>query len=251
MHDYPAETFWNTSVEDSSLLVDHSLWQAVLDKHLVSNTESGIALFDYQGLLADSAEDLSSYLNALATIDIRAYSRAEQFAYWVNLYNALTVDLVAKHYPVDSIKKIYGGWFNRGPWDEEIFSVQGVDLSLNDIEHRILRPMWRDYRIHFVVNCASLGCPNLPAQALTASNTQNVLEQSAAEFLSHPRGMKIEANGIQLSSIFKWYRSDFGDSDAAVLETLKVHLSKADQSALGGSPRLKYGYDWNLNDISP
>lgn len=104
-----------------------------------------------------SKQQLKRYIQQMASLDPRDYKKQEQFAYWVNLYNALTVQLVLDNYPTSSIKKLGKGFFSFGPWDDDIIRVAGKKLTLNDIEHRILRPIWRDKRIHYVVNCASLG----------------------------------------------------------------------------------------------
>ena len=246
IHDYPADSWWLEHDEQSTLSIDHSDWQHVLDQY-VHASEDGINRVDYQSL-QESPERLQSYLEAMSQVAIHQYSRAEQFAFWVNLYNAITLNLVAEHYPVSSIRRIYGGLFRTGPWDEELFTVNGISLTLNDIEHRILRPIWQDYRIHFVVNCASIGCPNLGKQALTAENQQAVLNAAAIEFLSHPRGVRIEGNRVILSKIFKWYATDFGHNSETLLRKVAEYVpSEEVSSKLSGVSKLRYEYDWSLN----
>lgn len=129
------------------------------------------ALFRYAEVTKEDKTLLNDYLDQLSKLDPREFNRQEQYAYWVNLYNALTVKLILDNYPVASITKL-GGLFSFGPWDEKVFTVAGQTLTLNDIEHRILRPIWKDPRTHYAVNCASLGCPNLQSQAFTAQNTE-------------------------------------------------------------------------------
>ena len=95
-----------------------------------------------------------------------------------------------RFYPVDSIRDISSGFFSPGPWKKELLNVEGQSLTLNDIEHRILRPIWQDPRIHYAVNCASLGCPNLPVIAFSEDNTDAMLDRAAQQFINHPRGLQ-------------------------------------------------------------
>ena len=157
---------WDASDESSVDHIDHDSWQNLLDRYLRVHS-SGINRFDYAGLKA-SAKDtagLADYLANLQKLDPREYSRAEQKAYWINFYNALTVQVVLEAYPVESIRDIsdsfLGGLMFSGPWEDVVAQVAGLDLTLDNIEHSILRPIYRDNRIHYGVNCASLGCPNL------------------------------------------------------------------------------------------
>jgi Protein of unknown function, DUF547 len=150
---------------------------------------------------------LKSYLENLQSLQISQYNRAEQKAYWINLNNALTVEVVLSRYPVESIRDIgiSPGLFSRGPWDAKLLTVEGEKLSLNDIEHRILRPIWRDARVHYAVNCASLGCPNLQPAAFTTDNTENLLERGAKEYVNHPRGVAVRNQKLRVSSIYVWF----------------------------------------------
>jgi hypothetical protein len=240
---------WDLSDEQNEATIDHRPWQALLDVYLDARHPSGISRFDYAALTDADQGRLEAYVLALASLDPRAYSRAEQMAYWINLYNALTVDLVQKHYPVESIKKIYGGLLGLGPWNRELVEIAGEMLSLNDIEHRILRPIYQDPRIHYAVNCASLGCPDLSAQAFTAANTEALLEAAARNYINHPRGASFDDRGrLRVSSIFDWYQIDFGGSEAGVIAHLRHHA----EPELAGrlevyDGRLRYGYDWALN----
>ena len=133
---------------------------------------------------------LNSYVAGLTAIPISRYNRSEQRAYWINLYNALTVKLVLEHYPIGSIRDIdiSPGLFADGPWKRKLVEVENEVLSLNDIEHRILRPIWRDPLIHYAVNCASVGCPNLLTMAFTAANTDDLLNAAALDYINSPRG---------------------------------------------------------------
>ncbi|WP_428773080.1 DUF547 domain-containing protein, partial [Vibrio sp.] len=202
--------YWTASDETNSSQINHSDWQTLLDRYRIQSGDN--TLFRYSKVTDSDRQLLNQYLTKLTQLDPRQYKRAEQYAYWVNLYNAATVDLILKHYPVSSITKL-GGWFSFGPWDDQIAQINGQALTLNDIEHRILRPIWRDPRTHYVVNCASLGCPNLPAKALTANNSETLREQAATAFINSDKGAKLRNAELQLSSIYDWFASDFGNRD--------------------------------------
>ena len=193
---------------------------------------------------------LQNYLKYLENINISNYSRSEQFAYWINHYNARTIELILENYPIDSIKDISFSFFSFGPWDEELITVEGIDLSLNDIEHRILRPIWKDPRIHYAVNCASMGCPNLLPKPFTAETSEMLLDEAAKGYVNHPRGVRFEDEKLVLSKIFDWYLVDFGSSTdnllKHILEYCNPQLSHTIKHYKG---KLEYGYDWQLNEI--
>ncbi len=190
--------FWNQANPNSTDTISHQAWQSFLDNFLVQDGD--YTLVNYGAVSGADKQALKDYINGLAQLDPRTYSQAEQYAYWVNLYNAITVDLILDAYPIKSITKL-GGLFSFGPWGDEVISIAGKELTLNDIEHRILRPIWQDPRTHYAVNCASLGCPNLQAQAFTADNTEALLEQAAKDFVNSNKGVLAKSNLVQLSSI--------------------------------------------------
>lgn len=240
---------WAAHDPDSRIEVDHGEWQLLLDDYLVTDSESGVHLFDYSGLLDDGREPLDDYIDTLSSVDPRSLNRDEQMAYWLNVYNAVTVQLILDHYPVASITTLgSGGVTTFGPWDDKLFTVNGIDLSLNEVEHRIIRPLYDDYRIHFAVNCASIGCPDLAASAFTADALDQQLDDATAAFLAHPRGLRFDGDQLHLSTLLDWYSEDFGDSLPAVLETLGAHTSDTVRQSLesfSGTPI--YAYDWSLN----
>ncbi|MEE8270937.1 MAG: DUF547 domain-containing protein, partial [Alphaproteobacteria bacterium] len=153
---------WMPHDPQSTAAIDHTAWDAVLARY-VSGHPDGINRVAYGSVTAADRAALDRYLDALSATPIARFNRDQQFAFWVNLYNALTVRVVLDHYPVDSIRDIdiSSGLFADGPWGRDLIEVDGTALTLDDIEHRILRPLWRDPRIHYAVSCASLGCPNL------------------------------------------------------------------------------------------
>ena len=246
---------WDASDENSVARIDHTAWQEILNGYLRVH-DSGVNRFDYGALKANAGDfaKLASYLASLQSLDSRDYSRAEQKAYWINFYNALTVQVVADAYPVKSIKDISESLLGSlgifgGPWDDVHAKVAGRDLTLNNIEHGILRPIWRDNRIHYAVNCASYGCPNLCPTAFTEDNAEELLDAGARAYVNHPRGVEfMDDDFIIISSIYKWYAADFGGTEKSVIE----HLVKYADEALAARLRkfagsVDYEYDWSLN----
>lgn len=231
--------YWQQSNENNQATIDHQAWQDILDQYLSISGQHH--LFSYQSMNQQDKKKLDNYIMQLSQLDPREYSQAAQYAYWVNLYNAITVDLIVEAYPINSITKL-GGFFNFGPWDEEVVTIEGKKLTLNDIEHRILRPIWNDPRTHYAVNCASLGCPNLQSEAFTAQNKEVLLERAAIAFINSPKGVTVSAKGITLSSIYDWFSSDF-TADGGVM----AHINAYRSGSTINSATVTYDYDWSLN----
>ena len=244
---------WEEHDDRNANTIAHSAWQAILDGYLRTDDPSGIHLFDYGGLQANEAdrERLRGYLADLEAVDPRTYSRDEQMAYWINFYNALTVETILGEYPVDSIRDIHEGIVPlSGPWGDERATVLGQRLTLDNMEHDILRAIWKDPRIHYAVNCASLGCPNLAPEAYTAARLEEMLERAARDYVNHPRGAELldEAFGV-VSSIYTWFQEDFGGNEAGVIAHLLRYAEPELKGALRGfEGSLDYEYDWDLND---
>lgn len=198
---------WQENDPQSTLQVDHTPWTPFLQKYL-SPGPKGINRLDYLGVTPDDRDLLNRYLNDLAGTPVSRLSRTAQLPFWINLYNGLTVKVVLDHLPVDSIRDIdiSPGFFASGPWDKKLLRIEGEEISLNDIEHRILRPIWQDPRVHYAVNCASLGCPNLQPTAYTPENTEALLKRGAREYINHPRGVDFKDDDLVVSSIYSGSR---------------------------------------------
>jgi hypothetical protein len=241
---------WERHSAASRAAVDHADWAALLQRYRSAGGD-GVARFAYAAVGAADRERLKAYVRRLEAVDVDALNRREQLAFWVNLYNAVTVRTVLERYPVKSIRDIAlgGGLFQAGPWGAKLVTVGGTALTLDDIEHRILRPLWRDPRIHYVVNCASIGCPDLPARPLTGANAEATLEAAARAYVNHPRGAAVSGGRLTVSSIYRWFREDFGGSDAGVLDHLRRHAAPPLAAALAAITRIDgHAYDWRLND---
>ncbi len=240
---------WQPFNAASTAVIDHGPWSRFLKAYLKTN-KNGVNRVLY-GRVSDADKAvLHGYIDRLRRTPIEDFNRAEQMAYWINLYNALTVRLVLEYYPVKSIKeidistKVFGG-----PWDRKLLDVRGVSLSLNDIEHRILRPIWRDPRIHYAVNCAAIGCPDLLPLAFTGANADTLLELGGQNFINHRRGARVEDGRLIVSKIYAWFIEDFGGSEQSVIRHLRQKAEPPLARALKGRTTIEdYEYDWGLND---
>lgn len=243
--------YWQKHDRDSRTAVDHSAWDSILKHYVTTDHPSGINRFSYSSVTEEDRRVLQGYLRKMQAINVSGLNRPEQMAFWINLYNAQTVEIILRHYPVKSIKAIdiSPGFFSNGPWDAELLTIEDRKLSLNDIEHRILRPIWQDNRIHYAVNCASLGCPNLLPRAYTAESLDLLLDKAARDYVNHPRGVSFTGRGIAVSSIYIWFKEDFGGTDKGILRHLRKHLSAENLQKLAHQPQIiTHRYDWALNE---
>ena len=252
-------SFWDKQNQDSTLVVDHTDWQIILDKYVRFSAKLQMYTFVYGGVSRENARRLRGYLKSLSEIDPRTLNRNEQLAYWINLYNALTVELILKNYPVKSITKLGKGWFRVGPWDDELITVAGKELSLNDIEHRILRPVWNNARIHYAVNCASIGCPDLAPEAYSGKLIEAQMDEAAKRFINQSKGVNFAGGRLVLSKIFEWYGDDFAGKDSSgkaysgeegvwkeLLQFADAELKARLDAYKGG---ISYHYNWKLNEF--
>ncbi|MBM3518764.1 MAG: DUF547 domain-containing protein [Alphaproteobacteria bacterium] len=233
----------------STRAVDHAPWQTFLDRYVLAAPD-GSTRVAYGRVTAEDRAALAAYLDALSAVAVGGLARGEQRAYWINLYNALTVRVVLDHFPVASIRDIdiSPGLFADGPWGRKLVRVEGEALSLDDVEHRILRPIWRDPRIHYALNCASLGCPDLLPRAFTSANAEALLDEGARRFVNHPRGAAPIEGRLTVSSIYVWFKEDFGGDDAGVIAHLRAFADPALAERLAGVRRIgDHAYDWRLN----
>jgi Protein of unknown function, DUF547 len=228
---------------------DHSAFNSVLSKNVLPDAE-GYNRVNYKALKGKSGA-LKAILLQMQSVAPSSLSKAEAKAFWINLYNAKTLDVVLERYPVSSIKKINlggGGLFGSGPWSKKLLTVEGQELSLYDIEHRILRPVFNDPMVHYALNCASYSCPNLSTVAFTAKNTSALMQASAAAYINHKRGVSVDGNAINASKIYSWYGADFGGKSK-----LKAHWMKfaapEKSAAIDAAQSVSFSYDWKLNDV--
>ena len=221
-------------------IVDHALYATLLSRHL----ENGAV--DYGGFQRDE-KVLDRYLEQLAGVDPQSLDTDEQFAFYVNAYNAWTIKLILTGFPdIDSIKDL--GSLFKSPWKKKIARIDGQLLTLDQIEHDILRKRFGDPRVHFAVNCASKGCPPLQAEPFTGSRLNPQLNRAAKAFINDPRYNRLEGYTLWVSKIFDWFSEDF-DNDV-----IGTFMAFADQPLKGklqknrNRIRVKFlDYDWSLN----
>ena len=245
--------YWAEYNAASTQAIDHTLWDRFLQTY-VQQGDDGINRVAYAAVSSRDLNLLQQYISQLENIPIREYSRPEQLAYWANLYNAVTVNIVLQHYPVKDIRdiNISPGMFAIGPWGKKLLEIESKQLSLNDIEHRILRPVWKDPRLHYILNCASLGCPNLYSRAYQASSINELLDKAAHEYINHPRGVVFKSGKLYVSSIYSWFQVDFGDSEPAVIQHLIKYASADLAMTLSTTEQISGdAYNWRLNDVDP
>ncbi|WP_198376791.1 DUF547 domain-containing protein [Neoroseomonas rubea] len=227
----------------------------------VSLPADGVARVAYARWKAAAADmaALEAWIAAAAARRPSAMARAEAFAFWANLYNALTLKVVLDRHPVRSIRDIRstGVPFDprqfNGPWRTRLVTIEGRAMSLDDIEHGVMRPTFRDPRVHYAVNCASIGCPNLPARAFRAATLERDLDEAARAFVNHPRGVTALADGrLRVSSIYHWFREDFSGTEAGGVAHLRQHAAPPLAARLAAATAIAdHAYDWALNDAGP
>lgn len=212
--------------------ISHEAWDKLLRQYVSADGK-----VNYPGFQKSKA-DLTTYLEYLAKNPVQeTWSKNEKMAYWINAYNAFTIKLILNNYPTTSITKLHEG----KPWDVKWIKLGDKTYTLNNIENDILRPQFKDARIHFAINCAAKSCPPLLNRAWTAENLQKYLDQQTKAFVNNQQFNKISASEVQLSKIFEWYASDFGN----MVEFLNQYTTlKISPKAL-----VKYvEYDWALNE---
>jgi hypothetical protein len=247
---------------------DHAVFDGLLQRYVVNGR------VDYQSLKADRAS-LTAYLKQLERVnteDFQRWSKAEQMAFWINAYNAITIEGILRNYPIQ-----WGGLLARarfpqssirqisGFWDTMFVRVMGRELTLNDIEHKILRQEFGEPRIHFVIVCASVGCPILENRAFFAADLASRLDQATRNFIRDPEKVRLDRpqNVLYLSPIFDWYAADFpasagsrknlseySQAETGIIEFVLKYFPETEQkSFLQNQPKIKYlDYDWSLNE---
>ena len=237
----------------------HGVWDGLLKRH-VQPIRNGVATeVDYAGMAGERAT-LKGYLYGLATVRNQEFSRwpePERLAFLINAYNAWTVELILTAWPdVKSIKKL--GSLFRSPWKKAFIPLLGATRSLDDIEHGLIRAkgVYDEPRIHFAVNCASIGCPALRPEAYTAARLDAQLADAARRFLSDRSRNRLEGGKLKLSSLFKWYGDDFthaGGLNAFLASQGEALRLAQDQHRALGAGRIEIDfldYDWRLNAAS-
>ncbi|MEQ1647470.1 MAG: DUF547 domain-containing protein [Hyphomicrobiaceae bacterium] len=251
-----AGTSATTRAQDLRTQDLHAPYDVLLGKY-VSPSPDGINRVAYAKWLAAKPDRtaLDSYVSTLINQKPSALTKPDAFAYWVNLYNALTLQVILNAYPVKSIRDIKSeNWLDPkawlGPWRTERVTVEGKRYSLDDIEHKVLRPTYKDPRVHYAVNCASTGCPNLMNRAWRAATLETDLDTATSTFINHPRAIAVDADGsLRISSIYKWFVEDFGGNDAGVIAHVKKYATAPLATKLANMTKIgEDQYDWSINE---
>lgn len=231
--------------------VSHGDWSIFLSRYIAPDARGVNRVAYGQVTQADRAR-LDQYLADLQTVDPARLTRDQQLVYWINLYNAVTVNVILENYPVASIRDIRDGPLSIGPWSRPLVQVAGETLTLNDIEHRIIRPTFDEPRIHYALNCAAVGCPNLMDRAWEAETLEQDLAAAERAYINDPRGVRFDdRGGLILSKIYIWFREDFGANEQDVLAYLQTAADPDLRTRLKESRRVKaYEYNWALNDAA-
>jgi hypothetical protein len=241
---------------------DHSHWDTLLKKNVEVHEGGKATEVDYQAV-ARERQVLTDYLDRLSKVsreEFDSWTKDGQLAFLINAYNAWTVELILTRYPdLESIKDL--GSLFKSPWKKKFIPLLGEKRSLDDIEHGLIRGSGRynDPRIHFAVNCASIGCPALKNEAYREDILEKQLEEATMLFLSDKSRNKMTEGKLQVSSIFKWYREDFEDGwrGATTLsqflalfkDSLGLSDTEADELAADNITITFLDYDWKLNSV--
>lgn len=240
---------WEINNPLSKEIISHQLWQDFLNRRVITNAEN-INLVDYAHMTQIDLNLLKDYLKQMAQINIDNYNRVEQLAYWINVYNALTVQTVANYYPVSTIQEINisPGLFSVGPWGANLISIKDTQLTLDDINNRIIRPIWNDARTHYTLNNASIGAANLNRKAYQGHTLDEQLNHAASTYINSLRGVSVIEGRLIISKLYDWYEEDFGGSKQDVITHLLQFAKEPLQSQLKHINTIdSYIYNWHIN----
>lgn len=221
---------------------DHGTWTDLLQKHVDSKGD-----VDYKGFIEDSAR-LNDYLERLSANPPGEGATDDYgLAYWINAYNAYTVKLIIDNYPLESIQDLHPTLKIPGVntvWHRKFFKIGGQEMSLDHIEHEILRKQYEEPRIHFAINCASVSCPPLLNEAYVPERIGEQLEQQARNFINNEAYNKITADRAEVSQIFNWFKKDFTENGSLI-----GYLNQYSDTKIKANATVEnMNYDWGLNE---
>ncbi len=240
---------WQAHNPISTDTISHQEWQDFLTRRVITNDEE-INLIDYPQMTKADINGLDHYITHLSQINISAYNRNEQLAYWLNLYNAVVVKIVAGYYPIDTVRdvNISPGLFNVGPWGANMVTIAGTQLSLDDIQNRIIRAIWNDPRTHYAVNDGTIGSANLSKNVYQGSIIDQQLNQAAFRYINSLRGIQVIDGKLVVSKIYGWYLDDFGGNESNVISHLSFFAKEPLRTQLKKITSItSYIYNWHLN----
>jgi hypothetical protein len=242
-------TKWTVNNPLSTAEISHRAWNEFLKKYVTTN-EEGINLVDYQSLNKAELKSLKKYIETMSHANIGNYNRNEQLAYWINLYNALTIQTIAAHYSAPTLQKINvsSELLGVGLWKQSVIEINHTPLSLDDIKNRIIRPIWNDPRTLYAVNNATIGAANLSNQAYRGVSLEGQLNNAATSYINSLRGVEVIEGKLVLSQLFEWYKEDFGGSNKNVIQHIEHFAKEPLLSQLKHVNTVDcYSYNWHLN----
>ena len=230
------------AIASSGTTVDNGLYGELLKKHVRDGR------VDYAGFKTEEVK-LDRYLKILENVDPGILSRNEQFAFYINAYNAWTIKLILSGYPgVTSIKDL--GSLLKSPWKKKIVRIDGKVITLDHVEHEILRPRYKDPRVHFAINCAAKSCPPLRPEPFNGNILDRQLEDSTRSFINNPQSYRLDDSELYVSRIFKWFSEDFNEDIFGFF--LKYATGNLKKELKSKSERIVVQYleyDWSLNEV--
>jgi hypothetical protein len=233
---------------------DYKVWGELLSKYY-----DPVKGMNYKGLKDHDKKAIDDLRHQMATVEVQALSRPDQFAYWINLYNINVVGLVVDHYPISSIKDLSTDPFIKlNVFKKDSVQTKKGAMSLNDVENDKIREGFKDPRIHFAINCAARSCPPIRTEPYEGAKINDQLDDQVRKFLDGPHGARIEKNGVQVvvhvTKIMDWFSADFQKWGNGQINFLKRYVSggkRNQMDAAGSQISLKFDdYDWTLNDAS-
>lgn len=242
--------FWDDSEPLSTMQVNHDAWQEILTAYVDDQHPSGINRFDYSAVTASDAGKLKDYLVASQKLEPRQLNSNEAKAYWINMFNAILVDQIVDTYQSGSsraVKRLLNGGIRSSGWGKDVAEILTKNISLNDIEHGILRPIWKDLRIHFAISASTVGSASIQKTAFNGNNIEELLEKARVEFFQHSRSVRVDGKRVVLNSVFDWYASDFAPNKRALLAYIRENVSEEKRQLMQDRSKIRYDYNWDLN----
>tara|TARA_B100001057_G_scaffold14186_2_gene13491 strand:- start:5120 stop:5962 length:843 start_codon:yes stop_codon:yes gene_type:complete len=243
------EQWWQKYSNESKQFVDHNAWAYLLKKYIVISPDKN-HLFAYGDVTLEDRERLDVYLRNLSIFSVEKLSRREQYAYWLNFYNALAVRLILSRYLVLSIQDIQFGFspFTNDAFNEKLIGIRNEKFSLSDLRHKILLELFDDPRLHYGLCDAALGSPNIPIKPFTGDWVDRMLDGAALDFINHSKGLFIENGELVLSELFRKYSTEFGRDKASHLSAIKNYIVPGTLKKIDTKMPVRYQFDWSLND---
>lgn len=234
-------TIASASLSRAEDVIDHSQFSELLQKYVKDGQ------VNYKEMKAEE-QKLDRYLELLNSTNPDNLARDEQFAFYMNAYNAYTIKLILENYPVKSIKD--AGSLLKSPWKIDFVKINGQTMTLDAVEHDILRPRFKDARVHFAINCAAQDCPPLYPEAFEGEKVDEQLERNARAFLNNPEKNYLDGETLYVTRLFKWFGGDFNDDPLGYVLQFAEGDFKTQLEAKRDKIKVKFlGYDWALNGV--